>query len=142
MSQEPPAISRSHTEPIVDIAPDSQVPVTHDEISPYTADEKQRGSSTSLAKERPIADAAALDAKEEADIEANRKKQASIWRKIRPFFLTALILLILGWWISATVLPATRHRWCVPSTQSCGVPLTYVDRFRIVQTVWAWFFIM
>lgn len=121
-------MSRSHTEPIVDIAPDSQAPVTHDDhkISPYAADEKQRGSSTSLDKERHIADAAALDAKEEADIEADRKKQAGIWRRIRPFFLTALTLLILGWWISATVLPATRHRWCVPNTQSCGIPLTYV----------------
>ena len=27
------------------------------------------------------------------------------------YILTALALLILGWWISATVLKATRHRW-------------------------------
>jgi len=31
--------------------------------------------------------------------------------KYRPFILGALALLILGWWISATVLRATRHRW-------------------------------
>jgi len=31
--------------------------------------------------------------------------------KYKPFILGALALLILGWWISATVLKATRHRW-------------------------------
>ena len=120
MSQETPAVSRSHTEPIVGIIPTSQAPVTRDdhEITPYAVDEKQHHSSTSLDKEHPIADAAALDAKEEADIEADREKQANIWRRIRPFFLTALTLLILGWWISATVLPATRHRWYVPLRSS------------------------
>ena len=33
------------------------------------------------------------------------------WRVWRPLVLTALALLILGWWISATVLKATRGRW-------------------------------
>ena len=41
---------------------------------------------------------------------------------IRQLKLLALAALILGWWISATVLPVTRHRW-------------------IVQTFFAWFFI-
>ena len=40
-------------------------------------------------------------------------------RHLKPF---ALATLIFGWWISATVLRATRHRW-------------------IVQTFFAWFFI-
>ena len=35
----------------------------------------------------------------------------SIYRKYRPFILGTLALLILGWWISATILPTTRHRW-------------------------------
>ena len=35
--------------------------------------------------------------------------------KLRPFILTALALLILGWWVSATILKATRHRWYVAS---------------------------
>lgn len=127
MSQETPAMSRSHTEPVVGI---TSAPLTHDEyegkdISPYAADEKKLHSSTSLNKEHHITDAAVLDAKEEADIEADRKKQTGIWRRIRPFFLTALALLILGWWISATVLPATRHRWCVSGPQSYGSSLTY-----------------
>ncbi|CDO71957.1 hypothetical protein BN946_scf184940.g104 [Trametes cinnabarina] len=44
-------------------------------------------------------------------------------RRYRPFILIALAALILAWWVSSTVLEATRHRW-------------------IVQTVWAWFFIV
>jgi len=41
---------------------------------------------------------------------------------VRRVKLCALAVLILAWWISATVLPATHHRW-------------------IVQTFWAWSFI-
>ena len=41
---------------------------------------------------------------------------------MRCMKLCALAVLILAWWISATILPATRHRW-------------------IVQTFWAWSFI-
>ncbi|KAH9940401.1 Na+ dependent nucleoside transporter C-terminus-domain-containing protein [Epithele typhae] len=44
-------------------------------------------------------------------------------RKYRAVVLAALAALILGWWISATVLQATRHRW-------------------IVQSFWAWFFLI
>lgn len=32
-------------------------------------------------------------------------------QRCRPFALWSLAMLILGWWISATVLKATRHRW-------------------------------
>jgi CNT family concentrative nucleoside transporter len=46
-------------------------------------------------------------------------RNRSLVRRLRLFALAALIL---GWWISATVLPATRHRW-------------------IVQTLFAWSFI-
>jgi concentrative nucleoside transporter, CNT family len=46
-------------------------------------------------------------------------RNRSLIRRLKFFALAALIL---GWWISATVLHATRHRW-------------------IVQTFFAWFFI-
>ncbi|KAI0063926.1 H+/nucleoside cotransporter [Artomyces pyxidatus] len=42
---------------------------------------------------------------------------------IRRIVLAGLAIIIFGWWISATILPATRHRW-------------------IVQTLLAWFFIL
>jgi CNT family concentrative nucleoside transporter len=120
-----PTTDKPRTEPVVTSTP----PVTtttatpaathdvHERKSPYHEDveEKKLRSSSSLEKgqqhHEPITDPRVLDAKEEADIEETRKKRAGIWRKIRPFFLAALALLILGWWISATVLTATRHRW-------------------------------
>ncbi|TFK54518.1 hypothetical protein OE88DRAFT_1624877 [Heliocybe sulcata] len=54
-------------------------------------------------------------------------EHAKSWRsfsyaRYRPFILVLTAAVILGWWISATILPATRHRW-------------------IVQTLFAWFFI-
>lgn len=48
-----------------------------------------------------------------------RSRNRSLVRRLRLFALAALIL---GWWISATILHATRHRW-------------------IVQTLFAWSFI-
>ncbi|KAI0745002.1 Na+ dependent nucleoside transporter C-terminus-domain-containing protein [Earliella scabrosa] len=47
---------------------------------------------------------------------------SKFYARYRPFVLAGVAAVILGWWISATVLEATRHRW-------------------IVQTVWAWFFL-
>ena len=38
-------------------------------------------------------------------------------RKYRVVVLGALAALILGWWVSATVLQATRHRWCARSAR-------------------------
>lgn len=43
--------------------------------------------------------------------EEKRPESLSLYPKLRPYILTALALLILGWWISATVLKATRQRW-------------------------------
>ena len=74
-------------------------------------------------------------------------------RKYRVVVLGALSALILGWWISSTVLEATRHRWCVFSPffarrGACMRPglaratLTPCALCRIVQTFWAWFFLL
>lgn len=38
-----------------------------------------------------------------------------LYRRFRPFVLIALAAVILGWWVSSTVLTATRHRWCARS---------------------------
>jgi CNT family concentrative nucleoside transporter len=53
--------------------------------------------------------------------EEEQKPPVPKW--FRPLLLAALATLILGWWISSTVLKATRHRW-------------------IVQTFFAWAFIL
>ena len=34
-----------------------------------------------------------------------------LYRRFRPLVLVLLAAVILGWWVSATVLKATRHRW-------------------------------
>ncbi|KAG2074553.1 hypothetical protein BDR04DRAFT_1070910 [Suillus decipiens] len=44
-------------------------------------------------------------------------------KRLRVVILIALAALILGWWITSTILPATRGRW-------------------LVQTVFAWFFLL
>jgi len=57
------------------------------------------------------------------DIEKSQARRAIFWSKYRPFILAGVATMIFGWWVSATVLKATRHRW-------------------IVQTFFAWFFII
>lgn len=48
---------------------------------------------------------------EEADV--GQMRRHAIYHRLRPFILAGLAALILGWWISATILEATRHRWSV-----------------------------
>jgi concentrative nucleoside transporter, CNT family len=45
--------------------------------------------------------------------EAGRNQRHELYLRFRPYILTGIALVILGWWISATILKATRHRWCV-----------------------------
>ncbi|THV06804.1 hypothetical protein K435DRAFT_825863 [Dendrothele bispora CBS 962.96] len=47
----------------------------------------------------------------------------TFYQRFRPWILAGIAAVIIGWWISATILPATRHRW-------------------IVQTLFAWFFVL
>ncbi|KAJ8583797.1 hypothetical protein M405DRAFT_493991, partial [Rhizopogon salebrosus TDB-379] len=56
------------------------------------------------------------------EYEGNAEKAAS-HNKIRVFVLIGLAALILGWWISSTVLAATRGQW-------------------LVRTIFAWFFLI
>ncbi|KAJ4498373.1 Na+ dependent nucleoside transporter C-terminus-domain-containing protein [Lentinula lateritia] len=58
---------------------------------------------------------------EEDDTKVSRS--ALLYQRYRPFILAALAAVIIGWWISSTILQATRHRW-------------------IVQTLFAWFFVL
>ncbi|KAK2467818.1 hypothetical protein APHAL10511_000113 [Amanita phalloides] len=57
------------------------------------------------------------------DDDAGQQRQKELYAKFRPFILGTLAAIILGWWVSATILEATRHRW-------------------IVQTLFAWAFIL
>ncbi|KAL5528280.1 hypothetical protein ACEPAF_7416 [Sanghuangporus sanghuang] len=61
-------------------------------------------------------------AKDEEEVEHDRQRRHELYMKFRPYILGLTAAVILGWWISSTVLERTRHRW-------------------VVQTIWAWFFI-
>lgn len=52
------------------------------------------------------------------DVEENKGHSWTSYELLRPYILAGLALLILGWWISSIVLPATRHRWCVFQTSN------------------------
>lgn len=52
------------------------------------------------------------------DVEENKGHSWTSYQRLRPFILAGLAMLILGWWISSIVLPATRHRWYVFQTLS------------------------
>ena len=66
-------------------------------------------------KDPETASAAPVE-EEEEDVSTLTK----LYRRFRPFVLAALAAVILGWWITSTILPATRHRWCVFSVLSRG----------------------
>ena len=55
----------------------------------------------------------AIDNDDAAEEESKARRKA-LYAKFRPFILGGIAAVILGWWISATVLKATRHRWFVP----------------------------
>jgi CNT family concentrative nucleoside transporter len=72
----------------------------------------------------------------------HQDENATAWHRSRytSLILATLAALILGWWISATILGATRHRWW--AGKKFTVRNQSDDCFRIVQTVLAWFFIL
>jgi len=62
------------------------------------------------------------DASEEL---VHKKKSLVAYAQLHPYILTGLALVILGWWISSTVLQATRHRWW--GTLIALLPETEID---------------
>ncbi len=49
----------------------------------------------------------------DADDDAEQERRKAFYAKFRPVILVCVAGVILGWWVSATVLKATRHRWQV-----------------------------
>ena len=72
------------------------------------------------------------------DLEANPKPDldAEQHSRYRSYILVGFATLILGWWISSTVLKATRHRWYAIAFGRCDLKLKPL--WRIPQTVFAW----
>ncbi|KAJ6550124.1 Na+ dependent nucleoside transporter C-terminus-domain-containing protein [Mycena capillaripes] len=84
----------------------------------------QRRSTQSFDEKQAhqVVDQETMLTKDTEDVSTTPTRDGDLAHKFQTFFLVALGLLILGWWISATILQATRHRW-------------------IVQTLFAWLFI-
>ncbi|RDB25308.1 Solute carrier family 28 member 3 [Hypsizygus marmoreus] len=87
------------------------------------SDLARRSSTESLGKDKSdFTDVEEAQVKSgSGDEEGHGRRE--FYQKYRPFILSALALVILGWWVSSTVLKKTRHRW-------------------IVQTFFAWSFIL
>ncbi|KAG2150409.1 Na+ dependent nucleoside transporter C-terminus-domain-containing protein [Suillus clintonianus] len=86
----------------------------------------QRKTSISTTSDEKKATAPVVDVEGDlngAEKDEETQARKSFDKKLRVVVLIALAALILGWWISATILTATRGRW-------------------LVQTVFAWFFLL
>ena len=99
-------------------APIHELPATSSATpEAQAAHRKPSLSASSFSNEKQQVDPEVVIAKELAkdseEVEAARERRRAVYTRLRPFILIGLIVLIGGWWISATVLPATRHRWCV-----------------------------
>ncbi|KAI0785574.1 Na+ dependent nucleoside transporter C-terminus-domain-containing protein [Abortiporus biennis] len=88
---------------------------------------ERKTSHTTGSTDEKMVDPEVQESKEiahdEAEIAEDKSKYDAFYAKSRHFILALLAAAILGWWITSTILPATRHRW-------------------VVQTVWAWFFLV
>ncbi|KAH6914173.1 H+/nucleoside cotransporter [Coprinopsis sp. MPI-PUGE-AT-0042] len=62
-------------------------------------------------------------------VEDREPERRSLYTRFRPFILAGCALVILGWWISATVLEATRHRWIVQTLFAWAAILIIAFRF-------------
>ncbi|KAG8680355.1 hypothetical protein FRC09_018306, partial [Ceratobasidium sp. 395] len=127
-------------------------PVSSVSPQPYNPDEEKdvrsrSVDSSSLSDKRahapdPNVEEAHVTADDE---EAGHRRQGrrEMYQQFRPFILAGLMLLILGWWISSTILPATRHRWIVQTFWACSFITLIAFRFipnsvitRPVEAVW------
>ena len=97
---------------------------------------KSLRSSSPGVKEKVDVEQANTPASEDSKEEEARESESN--KKLRTVFLIGLAALIFGWWISSTILKATRGRWQV--CRSRYHPCTHKS-CRVVQTVFAWFFL-
>lgn len=93
------------------------------EIKPVVTEAVERktsrtSDSEASQNEKRVADAEAQEFAHEKAVEQDeeRSKSGELYTKYRPFILAALALVIMGWWISSTILKRTRHRWLVWGT--------------------------
>ncbi|CAE7160202.1 unnamed protein product [Rhizoctonia solani] len=102
---------------------DTSLPQVEKEKATWAVDKEQDPEMLSGSTDHELKlDKRQVIGRDDDEAEHRRERRNAVYQKYRPIILGAVSLVILGWWISATVLEATRHRW-------------------IVQTFWAWTFI-
>lgn len=74
-------------------------------IQRFADSSKQSRASTDEEKISP------QDMEVDRNESVEKVQPGQIYARLRPYLLTALGLVILGWWISSTILKNTRHRW-------------------------------
>ena len=118
--------------------------VTEDETkSAFTSLDDRRRSGMRLIDSPKDTSFIALETNvnQVSEVDPESSHTTELRRKARPFMLFTLAAVILGWWISATVLKATRHRWQVISFTYFPPTEGSQAVNRVVQTVFAWSFI-
>jgi CNT family concentrative nucleoside transporter len=127
-------------------APTATAPApTSSSIAEKPIVERKHTKTSSVSSDRKEGPRASPDvvvpSKDEED--QSETSKSSFYRRFRPFILAAFALLILGWWISATVLEATRHRWIVQTLFAWSFIFLIIFRFvpnsvitKPVQAVW------
>lgn len=117
----------------------------HPYIDPAVVRRKASRSTESFSNEKQRnqeVDAEAVLAHDEEEVEGARTQRQIFYRRYRPFILGGIAAVILGWWISATILEATRHRWYINFNLIINEIIDLSFSTRIVQTLFAWFFIL
>ena len=107
--------AKTPTDPTSSVEAQSNMEKVADPIaSTPIARKNSHASTSSISNEKavdPEAQVAKEIAQDEAEIEESKARQHAFYAKFRPFILAGLAAVIIGWWVSATIMHATRHRW-------------------------------
>ncbi|EAU91338.1 H+/nucleoside cotransporter [Coprinopsis cinerea okayama7 len=111
-------------------------PVQRQRSKTSTSDSLEKGKAGSVHDPEVVT-------QEAIDPNGKDEDKRSFYSRFRPYILAGVAAVILGWWITATVLTATRHRWIVQTLFAWGFILIIAFRFipnrivtRPVESVW------
>ena len=88
-------------------------PISAEKTQPVQRHTSRTDSGNSVQKEKVPSHYDPEGVEGQVVAEDREPQREGLYRRFRPFILAGCALVILGWWISATVLQATRRRWIV-----------------------------
>ena len=86
-------------------------PISAEKTQPVQRHTSRTDSGNSVQKEKTPSHYDPEGVESQVVAEDKEPQREGLYQRFRPFILAGSALLILGWWISATVLQATRRRW-------------------------------